>query len=168
MCEQPRHVRRRFQIAFGIDLQQSSSLIHRYAQADRGQHIMQRPCGAIGIERVVDCKDWHAALPGQGALFLKPALVLAPSMHQNAKPDPVRRKLFQAAHYRVQIGGCGFNQPKLCVAIGVAICDGIFMRVGFFGGRLRQYDEQQILQISGQIIEAQYAPALVGTHIADR
>ena len=89
-------------------------------------------------------------------------------MHHYAKPDPVRRKLCQAAHYRIQIGRCGFNQPQFLVAIGVAICDGLFMRVGFFGGRLRQYDEQQILQISRQIIEVQYAPALVGTHIADR
>ena len=129
---------------------------------------MQRPCGGIGIERVVDGKDRHPALPGKRALFLKPAPVLAPPMHHYAKPDPVRRKLFQAAHHRVQIGGCGFNQTQLFVAIGVAICDGFFMRVGFFGGRLRQYDEQQILQISRQIIEVQYAPALVGTHIADR
>ena len=103
---------------------------------------MQRPCGGIGIDRVVDGKDRHPALLCQGALFLKPALVLAPSMHKNAKPDPVRRKLCQAAHHRVQIGGRGFNQTQLFVAIGVAICDGFFMRVGFFGGRLRQYDQQ--------------------------
>ena len=50
----------------------------------------------------------------------------------------------------------------------MVICDGLFMRVGLFCGRLRQYDQEQILQISGQIIEAQYAPTLVGTHIPDR
>ena len=115
---------------------------------------MQRPCGSIGIKRVVDCKYGHPAFLGQGALLLKPPPILSPSMHCYAKPDPVRRKLFQPAHYRIQIGRCGFHQTQFLVTIGVAICDGLFMRVGLFGGRLRQYDQQQILQISGQIIEA--------------
>ena len=50
----------------------------------------------------------------------------------------------------------------------MAIFHWVFVGVGLFCGRLRQYDQQQILQISGQIIEPQYAPTLVGTHIPGR
>jgi hypothetical protein len=89
-------------------------------------------------------------------------------MHTDAKPDPVWRKLFEPAQYVVQTCGRGFHQAQFLAAIGMVICDGFFMRVGLFCGRLRQYDQEQILQISGQIIEAQYAPTLVGTHIPDR
>ena len=129
---------------------------------------MQWPRRYIGIERIIDRKDRHIALLGARALLLKPALVLASAMHHYAKPDPVRRKLFQAEHYLVQIGRRGFHQAQFLAAIGMAIFHWVFVGVGLFCGRLRQYDQQQILQISGQIIEPQYAPALVGPHIADR
>ena len=129
---------------------------------------MQWPRRHIGIERIIDRKDRHIALLGARALFLKPASVLAASMHIDAKPDTVRRKLFQPEHYLVQIGRRGFHQAQFLAAIGMVIFHRIFVGVGLFCGRLRQYDQEQLLQISGQIIKAQYAPALVGTHIPDR
>ena len=55
---------------------------------------MQWPRRHIGIERIIDRKDRHIALLGARALLLKPASVLAAAMHTDAKPDPVRRKLF--------------------------------------------------------------------------
>ena len=101
---------------------------------------MQWPRRYIGIERIIDRKDRHIALLGARALFLKPASVPASAVHTDAKPDPVRRKLFQPEHYLVQTCGRGFHQAQFLAAIGMVIFHWFFVGVGLFGGRLRQYD----------------------------
>ena len=128
---------------------------------------MQWPRGSIGVKRVVDRKDRDVALLCECAVLLKRASVLAVAVHRYAKPDPIRCKSCQTSQYIVQPTRRWLHQTQFLAAIGMTIFHGLFVRVGLFGSRMRQYDQQQIFQIRRQIIKAQDAATLGRAHISD-
>ncbi len=86
-AEQPRHFRGRLQMALGIGFERLAAVLHGQAEADAGQHILQRPILGPGIEHIVDREQRHLRLTCGASEAYEAALVGARAVHRGAEPD---------------------------------------------------------------------------------
>ncbi len=76
-AEQPRHLRRRFQMALGVGGEAKAGVVDRAAGADAGQHILQRPPLGNVIEHVVGRDQRQPRRLGQSRQIGEAARIVA-------------------------------------------------------------------------------------------
>ena len=76
VAEQPGHLRRRLEVAFGIGGQPPAGVVDAAMLADTGQHVLQRPAVGAVIEHVVGGHQRQAVPAGQGGQPGQPLAVV--------------------------------------------------------------------------------------------
>ena len=106
-AEQPRHLGRSLEMAFGIGAERIARLRDPDVQADRGQHVLQLSAGWRVVEHVVDRHQRHAGRIGEGRRGGDAEAVVAAIARPDRDTDAAGEAVGEAAQQGERLVGGG-------------------------------------------------------------